>query len=190
MNSEHLANMLAQLKDLSEMMVDLSYSALLYGSEEVADQVLEMRETIDIVHTEFELMVLGLREERPVKGLLGLIRLAEAAESLAEAAIMMSDIVKKGVKAHPILRMAIERAEETIVTSLISEDSALKGKSLGDIGLEDDIGMRVIAVKRNGNWTYNPPDSFSLGSGDLIIARGYIEGREKLLTLANPTHEH
>ena len=190
MNQEHLAVKLAQMKDLSEMMVDLAYSSLLYGSEEIADHVLEMEEIMDKLHTEFELTVLELRETRPVKGLLGLIRLALASEKLADAAAMMAHIVKRGVRAHPVMRRAMEQADETIVATEIVQDSVLCGKSLGEIGFEDDIGMRIIAIRRGGDWTYNPSDSFVINLGDLIIARGYIEGREKLLTLANPMHTH
>lgn len=186
MSQERLANMLAQLKDLSEMMIDLAYSALIYGREEIADHVLEMEEKIDKLHIEFELAVLELRETRPAKGLLGSIRLAMAAEQLADAASLIASIVKKGAPAHPVMQMAFEKAEETIVTTQITNASVLGGKSLGELGLEDDIGMRIIAVRRGENWMYNPQDSFVLTPRDLIIARGYAEGKEKLLNLANP----
>lgn len=188
MSQERLANMLAQLKDLSEMMIDLAYSALIYGREEIADHVLEMEEKIDKLHIEFELAVLELRETRPAKGLLGSIRLAMAAEQLADAACLIASIVKKGVQAHPVVQMALEKAEETIVATQIAKASVLGGKSLGELGLEDDIGMRIIAVRRGENWMYNPQDSFVLTPGDLIIARGYAEGKERLLNLANPAH--
>lgn len=187
MSQERLANMLAQLKDLSEMMIDLAYSALIYGREEIADHVLEMEEKIDKLHIEFELAVLELRETRPAKGLLGSIRLAMAAEQLADAASLIASIVKKGVQAHPVMQMAFEKAEETIVATQITNASVLGGKSLGELGFEDDIGMRIIAVRRGENWMYNPQDSFVLAPRDLIIARGYAEGKEKLLNLANPT---
>lgn len=190
MTQERLATMIAQLKDISGLMVDLAYSSLFFGSEEIADHVLEMEEKMDRLHTEFELAVLDLREARPTKGLLGAIRLALASEELADAAAMMADIVKRGVRAHPVLRVALEKADDTIVVTEIAETSVLSAKNLGELALEDDIGMRIIAVRRADSWTYNPPDSFVLNLGDLIIAQGYVEGREKLLTLANPSHRH
>jgi len=190
MSEEKLVNMLAQLKDISELMVDLAYSAFLYGSSEIADYVLEMEKIVDKLHTEFELAVLNLRNTWPTQGLLGLIRLALAAEELADASKIMADIVKKGVRAHPVVQMAIEKAEETIVMTEISQNSELCNKSLGELGLEDDIGMRVIAVRRGENWNYNPQDDFILYAGDLIIARGFAEGRERILALANPTGNH
>ena len=189
MSEENLAEMLAELKDTSETIVDLAYSALLCGSEEIANHVIEMEERMDKLHTDFELAVLRLKETRPAKGLLGLIRLSIAAEDIADAANTMALIVKKGVRAHPVVWMAFERAEETIVTTVIAEESPLVGRSLGELGLEDDIGMRAIAVRRAGRWTYSPQDSFVLERGDLLVARGYVEGRERLLALANPTQE-
>ena len=190
MSQERLATMLTQLKDTSGLMVDLAYSALLYGSEEVADHVLEMEENVDRLHTEFELAILELRETRPTRGLLGSIRLALAAEELADAAAMMADIVKKGIRAHPVIGMALEKAEDTIVVTDITEASSLSHKSIGELGLEDDLGMRIIAVRRGESWTYNPQDSFILLTRDVIIAQGYSEGREKLLALADPAHSH
>ena len=186
--AQNLAMMLARLKDFSEMMIDLAYSSLLCGSEEIATHVLEMEENMDMLHTEFDLAVLELKGKRDAKCLLGLIRLAAASEMFGDAAKMMADIVKKGVRAHPVVLMAMEQAEETIISAEIAASSDLCGKRLGELGLEDDIGMRIIAVKRSEHWSYNPQDSFSLQSGDLIIVRGYSEGREKLLTLANPTN--
>jgi len=185
-NEERLATMLAQLKEISEIMVDLAYSAFLYGSNEIADHVLAMEKTIDKLHTEFELEVLKTRGAWPTQGLLGMIRLALAAEELSDASKIMADIVKRGVRAHPVVQMAMEEAEEAIVMAKIAQASELCNKGLGELGLEDDIGMSVIAVRRGKSWTYNPQDDFVLNPGDLIIARGYAEGRERLLALANP----
>jgi len=186
MNEDYLADMLAKLKDYSEMAIDLAYSALIYGREEIADQVLEMEKAVNKLHIDFELAVLEETVAQNPKSLLGAIRLSMAAEQLVDAAGLMANIVKRGVHAHPIIQKAMEGAEETIVQIEISKASILANKSLGELGLEDDIGLRLIAVKRGQTWTYVPKDAFVLDAGDIIIARGYVEGREKLLALANP----
>jgi len=177
---------MVELKDTSEMMIDLAYSALLYGNVEIAQQVVELEEEMDDLHTVFELAVLELREKRPSKGILGLIRLGLAAENFSDAAALIADAVVKGVKPHPVFRMALEEAEETVLATRLAEDSTLVDKSLGEIGLEDDIGMRIICIRREDRWTYNPPDNFVLMAGDTIIVRGYSDGKEKLQLLANP----
>lgn len=181
-----IESMLIEMKNKSEMMVDLAYTALIYGNNDVAQHVLELEAEMDYLHTRFELAVLQLRKSHPLKSVLGLIRLGLATENIADAAAMIADVAYRGVEPHPVLRMALEAAEETILATKLSQHSRLVGHSLGELGLDDDLGMRVIAVRRRGKWTYKPPDQIILRGGDTIIARGYAEGREKLLQLANP----
>jgi len=189
MSDEHLADVLAGMKDLSEMAIDLAYSALLTGSQEIADHVLDMEEIMNRLHVEFELGVLAKKDSITPQVMLGSIRLSMAAEQLVDAAGLIAHIVKRGAKAPPILKKALEGAGETILSTTISETSSITQKRLGELGLEDDIGMRIIAVKRGPTWNYIPSDDFVLKAGDLIIARGYSEGRQRLLDLANPEEE-
>lgn len=189
MSEDHLADVLARMKDLSEMAIDLAYSALLYGSEEIADHVLDMEQNMNKLHIEFELGVLEKKEYTSAKVMLGSVRISMAAEQLVDAAGLIANIVKRGARAPPILEKALEGAGETIVSTTISESSSMAQKKLGELGLDDDIGMRVIAVKRGPRWNYIPSDDFVLEADDVIIARGYIEGRQRLLDLANPEED-
>jgi uncharacterized protein with PhoU and TrkA domain len=178
--------MIVELKDTSEMMIDLAYLALLYGKVEIAEHVIDLEEEMDNLHNAFELEVLNLNQTNSSKGILGLIRLGLAAENFADAATLIADAVVRGIKPHPVFRMAIEAAEETVLSENLTKDSTLVDKRLGQIGLEDDIGMRIICVRRNNKWTYNPHDDFVLKVGDTIIVRGYSEGKEKFRLLVNP----
>jgi uncharacterized protein with PhoU and TrkA domain len=190
MSQENIPLTLSRMKDVSEAMIDLVQYAFIYNNEEIADHVLEMEARLDKVHLNFQLAVLKLKGERPAEGVLGLIHLALAAEQLADAAGKMATWVKRGLSAHPITRIALEEAEETVVSAEIKDASILVGKSLGEIGLEDDIGMQVIAIKRGEDWTYNPQDDFVIHLKDKMIVRGYAEGLEKFLTLTDPHHIH
>ena len=40
---------LAEMKDTSELIIDLAYSAVLHGSEELAEEVLELEAHMDIL---------------------------------------------------------------------------------------------------------------------------------------------
>ena len=177
--------MIVELKDTSEMMIDLAYLALLYGNVAVAEQVMDLEEEMDNLHNAFELEVLNLRHSNSAKSILSLIRLGLAAENFSDAATLIADAVVRGVKPHPVFKMALEEAEETVLSEKLTETSTLVDKSVGQIGLEDDIGMRIICIRRNNKWTYNPPDNFILKVGDTIIVRGYSEGKEKLRLLIN-----
>jgi uncharacterized protein with PhoU and TrkA domain len=55
---EEIVESLVELKDTSELMIDLSYTALMLDSKELAEEVHRLEETVDQLHTDFELMVL------------------------------------------------------------------------------------------------------------------------------------
>jgi uncharacterized protein with PhoU and TrkA domain len=48
-----IESMLIELKNNSEMMIDLAYSALIYGNVDVARYVLDLEAEMDHLHTRF-----------------------------------------------------------------------------------------------------------------------------------------
>ena len=80
-----------ELKDTSELMMDLAYSSLLLNRKDLAEEVQELEEHVDELHTEFELLVLssGFKPEES-KDFLGLIRLGVVTEKIADAAAQQS----------------------------------------------------------------------------------------------------
>lgn len=78
---------------------------------------------MDSLHTDFELLVLssGFKPRRS-KQFLGLIRLGVVAEEIADAAAEIAEVVSRGIRPHPVLRIAIEEAEETVTYSQVTED--------------------------------------------------------------------
>ena len=44
---DELDLMLLELKDTSELMIDLAYSSLLYNNREIAEEVFQMEEALD-----------------------------------------------------------------------------------------------------------------------------------------------
>ena len=181
-----IEDMIRQLKNTCEFMIDLAYSALIFDDKDLAERVIDLEEYVDKLHTRFELEVLkiGIQRKEDEKNLLGLLRLGVATENLADAAAEIADIVLRGVEPHPILKMVMEEAEEMVMQATISENSTLNDKMIGEAKLEEKIGVKIIALKRQDKWFYNPPNDFVLKAGDIIIARGFIEGKNALKKLA------
>lgn len=181
---ERILTMLIQLKDTSELLISLAYTALLTNNKDIAEDIFELEETFDGFHTEFELEVLRMElEEGEEKRRLGLIRLGVAAENLADAASQMAEIVLRGVDVHPLMRLALKDAEERVSRQVVDANSILAHKTLGQLRLEDH-GTRIFAVKRKDQWTYDPRGRFKLLPGDIIYAGGYKEAVEKLEEVA------
>ncbi len=180
-----IERMLIEMKNTSELMLDLAYSAFLFNNKEIAEEVMELEELFDKFHVNFELKVLDADDEAiNPEAKLALIRIGLAAENIADAAAEIADAVLRGVEPHPILKMVMEEADETIVRTCIGAGSELEGKTIGEIAIDDRLGMRIIAVRRKGKWVYSPSDSYTLERGDIIIAKGYIQGKDFLLEMA------
>lgn len=181
---EEIVKRFVELKDTSELMIDLAYSALLLNSRELAEEVQKLEEHMDKLHTEFELMVLSRRfKKEEAKGFLGLIRLGVVTEKIADAAAQIAEVVLRGLEPHPVLKLAIEEAEETIAYVQVAENSPLAGKILKDTRIPEETGMWILAIKREGKCIRPKPET-RIQAGDVIIASGYAGGEENLEKLA------
>ena len=181
---EEIVERFAELKDTSELMIDLAYSSLLLNNRELAEEVQRLEEYVDKLHTDFELLVLssGFKKEE-AKGFLGLIRLGVVAEKIADAAAEIAEVVLRGIEPHPVLRLTIEEAEETITYTPVTESSPLANKTLREARIPEETGMWVLAIKR-GEKCIRPKADSKIQVGDVLIASGYAEGAEDLKKLA------
>lgn len=181
---ETIQRILVKLKETSEIMTDLAYFSILNQNKDVAKHVLELEEEVDSLHTEFGIEVLKLRENRPERGLLGLIKVGVASENIADAAASIAELVFESSKPHPIMNVALNEADEVVAAYKLSKTSVFANKSIAELSLQDDIGVWIIAVKRRSKWHFDPDERFILKSDDLVIIRGSLEGRDAFLSLA------
>lgn len=183
---EVIVDKLAELKDTSELMVDLAYSSLLLNSRHLAEEVQALEEHMDELHTRFEQLVLssGFKPEES-KDFLGLIRLGVTAEQIADAGAEIAEVVLRGLEPHPILKLAIEEAEETVVRVQVSPASSLAGKTLRQAQIHEETGMWVLAIRRGNVWIRPKPGTV-IKPHDILIASGYAEGEEDLEKLVYP----
>ncbi|MCW4010852.1 MAG: PhoU family transcriptional regulator [Candidatus Bathyarchaeota archaeon] len=183
---KEIAAQFVELKDTSELMIDLAYSALFLNSRELAEEVQQLEEYMDNLHTDFELLALTSDfTEEEASGFLGLIRLAVATERIADAAAEMAEVVLRGIEPHPVLKLTIREAEETVTQACVTRNSPLINQTLKEARLPEETGMAVLAIKRAGK-TLRPKSDSKIQLGDILIASGYAEGVEDLKKLASP----
>jgi uncharacterized protein with PhoU and TrkA domain len=177
---EEIVERFVELKDTSELMLDLAYSSLLLNSRELAEEVQRLEELVDKLHTEFELVVLSSEfKKEEAKGFLGLIRLGVVTEKIADAAAEIAEVVLRGIEPDPVLKLAIKEAEETVTYARVAENSSLANKTLREVRIPEETGMWVLAIRREGKCIRPKPDS-KIEVGDVLIASGYADGEEDL----------
>ncbi len=183
---EEIVACFVELKDTSELMIDLAYSALLLNNRELAEEVQRLEEYVDKLHTDFELLALTSDfKKEEASGFLGIIRLGVATEKIADAAAEMAGVVLRGVEPHPVLKLAIKEAEETVTQACVTDTSLLVNKTLKEARVHEETGMWILAIKREGK-SLRPKSDSRIQTGDILIASGYAEGVDALRKLASP----
>jgi uncharacterized protein with PhoU and TrkA domain len=178
-------DVLIEMKDISELMVDLAYSAILFESKEIASEVLNLEESMNqLVYQARMQSILGARRIEEAESMSGMLQVAEAAEKIANSASEIAAIIIKDIKFPARLRQALPEAEEVTVRVVVRDNSTLDGATLGEIKLQSTTGMRVIAIRRGVSWIYDPGRDSRAIDGDILIAKGQDEGVAPLYAMA------
>jgi len=173
--------MLSEAKDTSELMVDLAYAALFFGDADMAEEVDDLDERLDeLVHEMREVCVLAGRSPREAEQLSGVLHLISAIERMATAAVDVSRIVTHRLGIPAALVADLAAAEEVSHRVRVREGSALSHRSLADVGLPVEIGMRVVAIRRGKDWIIDPDGDETMLPGDVLILRGTPDGIAEL----------
>jgi len=176
---------LVEIKDLSELMIDLAYSSALFDSKELAEEVLELEERVDTLAYLINMNVMiAVRDAQDAELLVAASIVASAADKISDAAADIATIVIKNIGIHPIVRQAFEKVEEHLIRVKMSPTSILVGALLDELELAARIGVDIIAIRRNKEWIINPKETEKLEEGDILIARGAPHGIEELKKLA------
>ena len=175
---ERVTNQLVELKNTSELTIDLAYSALLLNSPYLAEEVQLLHQRIESLDIELEQLLLSCQiRGDDARGLISLVRMGMAAERISFAASKIAQVVLRGIEPHPVLRMMIEGADETVDHVAVPKGSPLIGKNLKEAQLPEETGWWVLVIKRGDRWV-RPKASTIVEEGDFLIAAGYADGEE------------
>lgn len=171
---------LIQMKDISELMIDLAYSAALFNNRGLAEEVMELEKKMDtLVYVLNMNLMLAARDKEDAESLAGVAKVGSLTNSISDAAADIAGIVLNNIGIHPIVREVFQRTEEHLARVQIVESSILAGKTVEDMDLAAEVGADIIAVRRGRYWMINPEKEIVLPE-DMLMARGTAEGLEKL----------
>ena len=177
---------LTEMKDVSEIMIDLAYSAALFNSDELAEEVMELEKRVDYLDYIIEMnTMLAARDAEDAQHLTAVTTVAAATNKISNAAADIADIVLKNIGIHPIVRKAFEQVEERLARAIVKSDSIFVNKKLGDLELAAKIGVDIIAIRRHREWTVDPEDDEKIMENDVLIARGAPHGIDELKAIAS-----
>ena len=166
-------DLLVEMKDTAELLIDLSYSAVLHGSPTVAHEVVELEHRMDALQMRARMsLMLAARNPNEAETLAPVLGVIAAADKVADAAGDIAKIVTEEIGLPDAMRGALSAGVETLVRGTVAADSAYAGRTLDDIDLESETGVRVIAVRRDEDWILNPGPDTRLQADDVTLLRG------------------
>jgi uncharacterized protein with PhoU and TrkA domain len=180
-----VSDLLVEMKNLSELMIDLAYSAALFNDKELAEDVIELESRIDTLAylLDIEIMI-AARDAEDAETLIGVSTVASAADKISDAAADIAAIVTRNIGIHPIIGEIFEKVEERLMKATVKEGSVIAGKPIGDLDLAARMGVDIIAIRRNKDWKLDPDDSERVFLGDILITRGAPVGIKEFKDLA------
>ncbi len=172
---------LTEMKDLSELMVDLAYSALVLDSDPIGEEVEGLASRMDWLKYQLRIMSsLGVRSIEEAEQVSGILQIGDASEHIANTASDMIELLDANVAMRPFLGRVLDEADDRVGTLQVPDASPAEGLTLGEISLESMTGVRVTAIKRGKKWIYRPAAANRLLAGDTLLIRGQREGAEHL----------
>jgi uncharacterized protein with PhoU and TrkA domain len=184
---------LAEMRDMSGMIVDLAYFSLLLNSKEIAQEAKELQEKFNHMSRALWLNILqAAKVERDLEGLRGVLQLARSMERISGATEGILGIVLEEVELHPIFAQALSESDEQVSRIDIGENSAFVGRSLKELNLWATTGAYVLMIKRGKRNMVDPSRRIKIKAGDSLIIRGSLLGVKKvkkasLRTASSPT---
>ncbi|MFB6220306.1 MAG: potassium channel family protein [Halolamina sp.] len=168
---------LVELKDASELAIDLAYAAALYGHEGLAEAVYELEAEAESLQYPAKIsLMLAAKRADDAEELVGIIQIVDAAVAITNAAADIAGIVANDIGLPEEVRAALPEADEVVMRASVADGSSAVGQSLADLALETETGVDVTAVRRDSKWIITPDDEIKLQAGDLVIGSGPDDG--------------
>ncbi|MCH3978258.1 MAG: potassium transporter TrkA [Candidatus Methanomethylophilus sp.] len=182
--------LLTEMKDSSEVIVDLAYASLMYNSTSMAEKVREIEDEMDDLKfaTRYKVL-LSSRTREDARQLSGLLEVASAADRISDAASDIVSLLRFPPDKRPFITEMLSEADEKIRMIRIADGSSMAGNTIGKLAVEANTGCKIIAVKNRRGWTYDPEGSAKLRAGDTIIVRGTDDGADLLTEYASGKKE-
>ena len=173
----NVKDLLAETKDVSELMVDLAYAAVFFNDADLAEEVDVLEERMDgYLRRLREISMLAARSPEDAEGMASVLQIASAIEKIGEAASDIARVVQAKIGIPDVLRRDLRHADEIVGRVRVREGAPSVGRSLGELLLPSETGMWLLAVRRGTEWVFDPQAETVLNEGDVLLYQGPEEG--------------
>ncbi len=179
-----LKDMLIRMRDLSDLMIELGYAAVLQDDIMLAQDVTKIKKEIADLTFQMRISTIyaakGIDKDEIVQ-LASILQLGVAVKEISDGMDDMVEIVARGI--HPIIAAAY-RKDLIIKRITVEKGSEIDGQPLEKAKLPEKTGFVIRAILRKGDWIFEPTSKTVLKSDDIIYAKGKDVAIRKMLDYA------
>src|ERR671918_816224 len=128
--------LLAAIKDASELMVDLAYAAVFFSDADLAKEVGRLEERmVEFLHHLRRMTILAARSPEDAEHMAGVLEIASAVEKIADAADDIARVVAVGMGIVEDLRRDLRHADEVVSRIKVRDEAPASGQTLRELAM-------------------------------------------------------
>jgi uncharacterized protein with PhoU and TrkA domain len=179
-----LKDILKEMKQNIDFMIDLSYSAIKFGSKDIADEASKIEKRIHELTFLLNLQIIqthagGVKEAKKLEPIVvmgySIDKISDALADIAKVVYINNDICD-------FVQLFWDQVPEPIVKVSVKQNCEFIGKFRKQIHFRSNYGVDLIAIKRNDEWLFGKDQTIQ--ENDILIIKGELEPLKQLKTLA------
>ncbi|MEJ2277216.1 MAG: TrkA C-terminal domain-containing protein [Candidatus Lokiarchaeota archaeon] len=175
-----LKDIVKQMKQNIDLMIDLAYSAIKFGSKELADETYKIEQRI---HELSFLLNFQIIKTQPIgsdqaKRLEPILVIGYSIDKISNALSDIARVVYINSNIADFAQLMWTVVPEPILKITINESCPFIEKIRKDIHFRSQYGVDLITIRRNDKWLFNK--DVRIKKGDILIVKGE---RDSLLEL-------
>lgn len=179
-----IKDILKEMKISMDLMIDLAYSAIKFGSKEIADEVSKIERRIHELTFLLNVQVIqtnmgGFQE---AKSLEPIVVLGYSIDKISDALADIAKVVYVNGDIQEFTQLFWDEVPEPIVKITVKKDCKLIGQSRHDIHFRSNYGVDLVAINREDKWIFDKEEKIL--ANDILIIKGELEPIRELKKLA------
>lgn len=167
-----LKEILIEMKQDIDLMIDLAFSAIKFGSKEIADEVYTIEQRIHELILLLNLQIIqsqfgGLKEAQTLQPIIvigySIDKISDALSDIAKVVYINNNITE-------FTQLMWDIVPEPIVKITINQGCEFVGQFREDIHIRSKYGVDLIAIKRGTKWIFSKDEKVFLN--DILIVKG------------------
>jgi len=170
-----LKDILRQMKQDTDLLIDLAYSAIKFGSKEIADEAYNIEQKIHELTFLLNLQIIqtqarGIKEAKRLEPIVvmgySIDKISDALSDIARTVYINNDIPQ-------FTQYLWDFVPEPIVKIKINDECEFIGKNRKDIHFRSIHGVDLIGIRRKNEWLFDRNEKIFLN--DRLIVKGEIK---------------